>query len=211
MDIKIDNLLIENITESSDSEVFSKEILFKEGSKILLKGASGKGKTTFISVLYGLVKKFSGSIIYKNRSIKTFTKKHWVTLRKNKISIVFQDLKLFSDLTGYENIQIKNRLTNFRTKEKIITIFGELGIGRLADKKITDMSFGEKQRFALARSFMQPFSWLIMDEPFSHLDNKNREKACGLIERECMERKAGIIIAEHDDENLFDYDMKMNL
>lgn len=211
MNITIENLYVKNIDNNPGSGIFKKEVNFEEKSKILLTGTSGSGKTTFISILYGLYHDFSGNIIFRKRNIKTFKDKHWVNLRQKKLSLVFQDLKLFSDLTGHENIIIKNNLTNFKNTEQIKSILKELGISRIADKKIANMSFGEKQRFALARSLMQPFSWLILDEPFSHLDNNNRDKACRLIEKECKARNAGIILADHDDENLFDFDLRLNL
>jgi ABC-type lipoprotein export system ATPase subunit len=211
MDIRIDNLFLENISENPQSDLFRKKVEFKENSRILLSGASGTGKTTFVSLLYGLQCNFSGSIIYKNKNIKTLKKKNWVFLRQKKLSAVFQDLKLFTELTGHENIHIKNQLAKYKNTKDIENILNELGILNISEKKISNMSFGEKQRFAIARALVQPFSWLILDEPFSHLDKKNRDKACRLIERECTERKAGIILAEHDDENLFDYDLKLNL
>jgi putative ABC transport system ATP-binding protein len=211
MNINIENINLDNITETPDSELFGKKIRFREHSKILLTGASGTGKTTFISVLYGLAGRFSGNIVFNKTNIKALKSRHWVILRQSSISIVFQDLRLFSELTGYENILIKNRLTGYKNQDEIESILNELGIRKTADKKISEMSFGEKQRFAIARALMQPFSWLILDEPFSHLDKKNRKAACGLIEEECGMRKAGIIIAEHDDDNLFDFDMRLNL
>ena len=211
MYIKIENLHMENITNNPESEVFGQKVAFKTGKAILLTGPSGTGKTTFISALYGLNINYKGDIYIGNSSIKKLDRNKRVNLRTKELSIIFQDLKLFSDLTGYENIFIKNQLTNHKNVKQIDDILETLGIKKIADKKISKMSFGEKQRFAIARAFMQPFSWLLLDEPFSHLDIKNRNTACRLIEEECKKRNAGIILANHDDENLFDYDLKLNI
>jgi len=211
MHVKIENISMENIIENPATELFGKMLEFKSNKKILLTGPSGTGKTTFISALYGLTNKYEGRILFSNKSIKKLTRNSWVNIRKNKLSIIFQDLKLFAGLTGYENIIIKNRLTNYKSSKQINSILTTLGIKRIASKQISKMSFGEKQRFSIARAFMQPFSWLILDEPFSHLDKKNRDLACTLIEKECKERDAGIILADHDDDNLFNYDLILNL
>ena len=211
MHVKIENISMENIIENPATELFGKMLEFKSNKKILLTGPSGTGKTTFISALYGLTNKYEGRILFSNKSIKKLTRNSWVNIRKNKLSIIFQDLKLFAGLTGYENIIIKNRLTNYKSSKQINSILTTLGIQRIAGKQISKMSFGEKQRFSIARAFMQPFSWLILDEPFSHLDKKNRDLACTLIEKECKERDAGIILADHDDDNLFNYDLILNL
>jgi len=211
MNVKIENISMEAIVDNPTTELFGKMLEFKNNKKILLTGPSGTGKTTFISALYGLTNKYEGRILFSNKSIKKLTRNSWVNIRKNKLSIIFQDLKLFAGLTGYENIIIKNRLTNYKSSKQINSILTTLGIKRIASKQISKMSFGEKQRFSIARAFMQPFSWLILDEPFSHLDKKNRDLACTLIEKECKERDAGIILADHDDDNLFNYDLILNL
>ncbi len=211
MRIKIENLHMENITNNPESELFGKKAVFEKGKMILLTGPSGAGKTTFISALYGLNNNYKGDIYLGNTSIKKLDRNNRVNLRTKELSIIFQDLKLFSDLTGYENIFIKNQLTNHKNSKQIDNILNTLGIKKIAGKKISKMSFGEKQRFSIARAFMQPFSWLLLDEPFSHLDIKNRDTACKLIEEECKKRNAGMILANHDDESLFGYDLKLNI
>jgi putative ABC transport system ATP-binding protein len=72
-------------------------------------------------------------------------------------------------------------------------------------------SYGEQQRIAIIRALIQPFEWLLMDEPFSHLDENNTAKAAALIADECSQRNAGFIITDLDDDENFNYSKKLNL
>jgi putative ABC transport system ATP-binding protein len=81
----------------------------------------------------------------------------------------------------------------------------ELGISHILDQKAGLCSYGEQQRIAIIRALIQPFEWLFMDEPFSHLDIENTRKAVALIESECIKRKAGFIITDLDDDTHFNY------
>jgi putative ABC transport system ATP-binding protein len=72
-------------------------------------------------------------------------------------------------------------------------------------------SYGEQQRVAIIRASMQPFKWLIMDEPFSHLDKHNINKASALIDAECKKRNAGFLLTDLEDDEHFNYTRLLNL
>jgi putative ABC transport system ATP-binding protein len=86
-----------------------------------------------------------------------------------------------------------------------------LGISHILHQKAGLCSYGEQQRIAIIRALMQPFDWLIMDEPFSHLDNENIEKAAALITAECNKRNAGFIITDLEDDTHFNYTRQYQL
>ena len=86
-----------------------------------------------------------------------------------------------------------------------------LGIQTKLNKLCKTCSYGEQQRIAIIRSLMQPFNWLIMDEPFSHLDKNNIDKATALIEAECKKRNAGFILTDLEDDEHFNYTKLLNL
>lgn len=164
---------------------------------------SGRGKTSFIHFLYGLRKDYTGSIRYDNNDITRFTTEDFAVWRQQHISIVFQDLRLFPTHTVFDNINIKRLLNPYHPVEKIQEMAEYLGIGNKLQKLAQTCSYGEQQRIAIIRSLMQPFDFLLLDEPFSHLDEANSKKAMQLIEQEAKARKAAIILADLEQIHFF--------
>jgi ABC-type lipoprotein export system ATPase subunit len=95
--------------------------------------------------------------------------------------LLFQELRLFPELTAYENVEIKNRLTHWKTKQEIENWFEILGIADKLDTQVGKMSFGQQQRVALMRALSQPFDFLLVDEPISHLDEENARTVADLM------------------------------
>ncbi|MES2371024.1 MAG: ATP-binding cassette domain-containing protein [Bacteroidota bacterium] len=188
------------------SDVWNTRIQFNQGEFIKIKAPSGTGKTTLVHLLYKLRHDYEGNIRIDNRSILELDENELSLLRQNKISIVFQDLRLFPNLTARENIELKRVLqTPFYNSDVIDEMAGILGITHVLEQKAGLCSYGEQQRIAIIRSLIQPFGLLIMDEPFSHLDIENTKKAAALIETECLKRKAGFIITDLDEDSNFNY------
>ena len=133
---------------------------------------------------------YNGTISYSGKNISQFSLEELARYRKDHISIVFQDMKLFADQTVQENLEIKRQLNPYHPAEKIKEMAKRLGIGDRLSYKCGTCSYGEQQRIAIIRSLMQPFDILLLDEPFSHLDNNNSEKAMQLMleEAECEKR-----------------------
>ncbi len=171
-----------------------------------LQAASGKGKSTLIHIIYGRRKDFTGKVFFEGTEVGNFSPSKWAEVRQQKFSIVFQELMLFPDLTGFENIFLKLKLTGYYEKEIIPEMAERLGAGRLLQKKCGIMSFGERQRIAIIRALMQPFEWLLLDEPFSHLDPGNSKLAAELIAEECKKRNAGALITALEQDDFFNYD-----
>ena len=160
--------------------------------------SSGSGKSTLISILSGLRSDYSGEISYDQKSLLKFKAKDWSSLRSDKISLVYQDLRLFPNLTARENILLSQEITGNETSESNLKIaeFAEaMQVGNQLDKLLMHLSFGQMQRIAIIRAIMRNYEWIILDEPFSHLDLSNATKAWNLINQEAKRRNAGIIIA----------------
>ncbi len=196
---------IPDFIKTTVSKKWEKDLVFDTPRKHLVTGSSGSGKTTFLSILYGISENYSGEIFFDDKNIRTFTDNTWADIRKQKIAIVFQGLKLFSNLSVLDNILIKHSLSPYSTKERILNNCSELGIKNLLTRTPLKLSQGERQRAAIIRALTQPFSWLFLDEPFSHLDDKNTQIASALIQKECEERNAGVIITNHKRDKYFTY------
>lgn len=161
---------------------------------IHISAPSGSGKSTLVHILYGIRKDYSGMYFINDNQI-SFHHTPMSRLRAESFSIVFQDMKLFPELTGIENLLIKNQLKNTCTTEEIETYLSRLKVAHLRDKKAATMSLGEQQRIAIIKSLLQPFSWIFLDEPFSHLDTENIQKAAELIQEVCKKNNAGMLLA----------------
>jgi ABC-type lipoprotein export system ATPase subunit len=189
-----------------NSDIWNSVVIFIPGEFIKIKAPSGTGKTTLVHILYKLREDYEGSVRLDNKVTTDLTEDELASLRQNKISIVFQDLRLFPNLTARENIELKRILqTPFYNAEVIDEMAEYLGVGHVLQQKAGLCSYGEQQRIGIIRALIQPFDWLIMDEPFSHLDIANTKKAATLIESECRKRNAGFIITDLDDDTNFSY------
>lgn len=185
------------------SEIWGKKISFDQDGHVHIIAPSGSGKTSLIHFIYGLRKDYEGTISYQAQNIRNFSLEDFSGFRQKNISIVFQDLRLFSEQTVRENIELKRQLNPFHSSEKIDAMARRLGVETRLNRLAKTCSYGEQQRIAIIRSLMQPFNFLLLDEPFSHLDDNNRRKAMELIAEECEQRKASMIFADLKMVNFF--------
>ncbi len=194
------------------SDVWNNTLALEQGAFIKIKAPSGTGKTTLVHILYKLRNDFEGAVQIDNTSLSAINDDQLAALRQQHISIIFQDLRLFPNLTARENIELKRVLqTPFYEAGVIDSMAEALGVSHVMEQKAGLCSYGEQQRIAIIRALIQPFSWLIMDEPFSHLDLVNTQKAAALIEAECRKRNAGFIITDLDEDTNFTYTKQYSL
>ena len=190
---------------ANNSEVWGKELTFTKGEYIKIVAPSGSGKTSLMHFLYGMRNEYLGNITYAKKDIKNFSIEDFANIRKDHVSIVFQDLRLFAEQTVWENIELKRQLNPFHPPERITEMAERLGIGDKLKSKSRICSYGEQQRIAIIRALMQPFDFLLLDEPFSHLDNQNSQLAMGLMLEEGAKRNASIIFADLERIDYFPY------
>lgn len=176
------------------SEIWHKDVIFSKGQSYLIEAASGTGKTSLCSFIYGSRNDYQGIITFDETNIKSLTTNQWVDIRKQSLSFLFQDLRLFPELTVLENIQLKNSLTGYKNKKEINDLLETLGIADKARVKAEKLSFGQQQRVAFIRSLCQPYDFIILDEPVSHLDDRNAQIIAGILTEEAAKQGAGIIV-----------------
>lgn len=193
------------------SEIWNKEVFFPTNSFVGLIAPSGTGKTTLIHFLYGLRNDYNGTITLNEKNIAQYDAEALSNIRRSEIAIVFQDLRLFPQLTIRENIHLKMALSNQSANADINAMADSLGITHILDKPAHICSYGEQQRAAIIRALAQPFTYLLLDEPFSHLDQDNTQKAIHLIQQTCVANKAGLIIADLDQNHYFPYNQCYSL
>lgn len=213
MDIHFENVMphpLASIQHGPDS-IWGNNKHLLSANKILLNASSGKGKSTFSMSIFGIRTDYDGVIRYDNRDIKTLSVDEWVEIRQTKISTVFQDLQLFPNLTVRENLLLKNSLTDYKSESEILGLLEEFEIGFKWNEPCGLLSMGQQQRVAIVRSLCQPFKWLILDEPFSHLDENNSVRCLNRIAAECDAQNAGFVLTSLDDDNRFAYDYELKL
>ena len=176
-----------------DSQVWLRELDFTAPNSYLIEAESGTGKSSLCSYIYGNRHDYSGEILFDGENIRTFSISQWCELRTRAIALLPQEMRLFPELTVKENILIKNRLTDFKTESEILEMLRRLEISEKTNQLVSRLSVGQQQRVAIVRALCQPFDFLILDEPVSHLDERNNKIVSSLIADEVKSQSASII------------------
>ncbi len=211
--IRLNNLVPHVFAQSGDlgSAVWQRDVIFHKGHLYLVEAESGKGKSTFCSYLLGYRHDYSGELYFDDRLASRLRVADWVAIRQTHVSHLFQELRLFPELTAMENVEIKNKLTGFKSPKEIENWFERLGIADKRDSKIGLMSFGQQQRVALIRALAQPFDFILADEPISHLDDNNSKVMGELLMEEARKQGAGVIITSIGKHMALNYDKTLSL
>lgn len=193
------------------SDIWNQEVTFERGHLYLVEADSGKGKSTFCSYVVGYRHDYSGSVLFDDRDTRQFRVRDWVQMRQRHVSHLFQELRLFPELTALENVQIKNKITGFKSEQQIKKWFDRLGIGDKLNAKCGRMSFGQQQRVAMIRALVQPFDFLLADEPISHLDDTNSAIMADIMMTEARQQGAAVIVTSIGKHMALDYDITIKL
>jgi len=172
----------------------------EKGDYVALTGPSGSGKSLLLETVIGFYAPKKGSIFLEGRDITALPPD------KRQISIVYQDHMLFPHMDVFENIAYALR-KKLRDKKQIESevqqIAGILGIDGLLHRKPTTLSGGEKQRAALARSLVVRPKLLLLDEPFSALDMRNRENMREVLKKAIREYRTTVLQVTHDFDDIW--------
>ena len=204
MNITLRDALPEPMAEAppESSDVWGQEITFEQSERYLIVGESGCGKTTFMHMLCGLRRDYQGDLLLDGRKAKELSPFDWAALRAERLGLMFQDLRLFRDLTPRENLA----LLPFHEQgcPAIDEMAERLGMIPYLDRPCGKLSHGQRQRIAVMRALSRPFDFLLLDEPFSHLDTSNIRAMTDLIEEEINRRGAGLILASLEENSSFE-------
>uniref|UniRef100_A0A832GLV0 ABC transporter ATP-binding protein n=1 Tax=Caldimicrobium thiodismutans TaxID=1653476 RepID=A0A832GLV0_9BACT len=170
-----------------------------KGDFLLLTGPTGAGKTTLLKHIYAEERPTEGELYWEGIPYSQMSYSEIIELRK-KLGIVFQDHKLFFDLTVYENLRISLVLAkkvSFNLKLKIYEWLEKFNLAHKARKKVKELSGGEQQKIGLIRALMRDPEVLILDEPTGNLDPHSIGEIIELLKKVHQEGKT-IIISTHD-------------
>jgi putative ABC transport system ATP-binding protein len=195
------------------------ELAISPGERVFIFGPSGSGKTTLLGLLAGVLRAESGSVDILGRNLTTMSPSQRDAFRASHIGYIFQMFNLIPYLTVLENITLPCRLSKERARrlngmsmhEAARRVADHLGIGGLLRESVTDLSVGQQQRVAAARSLIGTPEVIIADEPTSSLDYDHREKFIELLFQECSLAQATLVFVSHDRSLMPMFDRCINL
>lgn len=194
-----------------DSGLWGGRHSFERGKTYLIEAASGTGKSSLCAFIYGYRRDFTGRILFDDTDTERYKAREWQKLRRTSLSLMFQELRLFDELTAIENIRLKNDLTHHKTGREIVSLMDALGISDKRDTPARLMSWGQRQRVAFIRALCQPFDFIMMDEPVSHLDECNSDAVASILKEEIDSRGAAAIVTSVGNHLKMDYDGRIVL
>lgn len=193
------------------SDVWLHDVDFERGRLYLIEANSGTGKSSLCSYIYGYRRDYEGTICFDSTDIKTLGVAGWTAVRQQTLSLLWQELRLFTELTAWENVVVKNQLTRHQSERQIDQWFEALGIADRKHTLIGRMSFGQQQRVALIRALCQPFSFIFVDEPISHLDDTNSAIVGQILTDEAHRQGAAVVVTSIGKHMQLNYDKTLRL
>lgn len=170
------------------------------GEYVAVVGPSGSGKTTLLSVLGGMVAPTSGKVLLDGRSLYDLSVKERAGIRGRTIGFVFQTFNLVPYLTALENVEVPLYLAGQvprQQRQRAMRLLERLGLEARANHKPCELSVGQQQRVALARTLANDPALILADEPTGNLDPESREQVLRLLREFHAEGKT-VVMVTHD-------------
>jgi len=174
-----------------------------EGERIAIMGPSGSGKSTLLNCIGGIDRPDNGEILFEDLSLTSLSEQELCELRRNKISTIFQFFHLLPTLTARENIEFPMLLNSVSARErnqKVDELLNAVKIQHRACAFPHELSGGEKQRVAIARSLSMQPKLILADEPTGNLDSKNTDSVLELIENLSKQHGIAMLLVTHNEE-----------
>jgi len=174
----------------------------RAGERIAVVGASGAGKTTLMHLLGGLDRPSSGSVLFAEKDIFQYSAQELDAFRNRSIGFVFQFHQLLPEFTALENVMMPALISRSSKKEAAVMaeeILTAVGLEHRLDHKPGQLSGGEQQRVAMARSLVMSPKLLLADEPTGNLDSETSDEILALLDRLHTERNLTIVVVTHSE------------
>ena len=175
------------------------DLKIHSGEKVAVVGKSGSGKTSLIMLIGGLEKPSSGEIIFDQQSISSFSEDQLADIRKQKIGIVFQSFYLIPNYTALENVSLILEINGAKNaKQQAEELLVQFGLKDRLDHFPTQLSGGEQQRVAIARSMAVKPKMILADEPTGNLDSENSDMISKLLFEYAEKNQSSLVLVTHD-------------
>jgi lipoprotein-releasing system ATP-binding protein len=186
-----------------------------DGEMVVVAGPSGAGKTTLLNLLSGLDYPDSGEVMYKMKSLQAMSPVEKGQYHNRSMGFIFQFYHLLGDLNALENVMLPARIhseaSEMSLKKRATKLLEEIGLGHRLAHLPSELSGGEQQRVALARSVMNDPQILFCDEPTGNLDRDNAMKITDYLRRLVRDHHKTVLIVTHDDKIAGLADRTLNL
>lgn len=216
-DIKLDKVIPDffgsTFSKDEPTDVWGKELTFTRGVTYLIEAASGRGKSSLCSFIYGLRSDYAGSIEFIDNEGKALstTQKDLCGMRRTMLAMMFQEHRIFPELTAVENVLMKNQLTDYFTEKEVRERLTMLGLEQRLDTPCGKLSLGQQQRVAFVRLLAQPADFVILDEPVSHLDAGNARIMGTMLRQRQLADGMGVIVTSIGQRLPYEYDKILKL
>jgi len=198
--LELQDIYLNYKTENTLVEVIKGvNLKINSGENVAVVGKSGSGKTSLIMLIAGLEKATSGKIIFEDQDISTYSEDELADLRKRKIGIVFQSFYLIPNYTGLENVSLVleiNKIEN--AQKKSAELLEQFGLKDRLNHFPSQLSGGEQQRVAIARSIILSPKLILADEPSGNLDSENSKLIINLLFKYSKQNNSSLILVTHD-------------
>ena len=178
------------------SDVWHQDIIFEKGKYYLIEAASGTGKSSLCSYLYGYRDDYQGIICFDGQNTRSLRRPAWTRLRRHSLSLLFQELRLFPELTALENVEIAVEICKDALDPR--TVLDEVGLGERLNNFPAQLSGGEQQRVSIARALAKNPKLLLCDEPTGALDYVTGKIILKLLHDVSKEQRKPVIVVTHN-------------
>ena len=203
MTVNIENLRYAYDKKGTDTLLDIPRWTIAKGEKVLLHGPSGAGKSTLLNLISGILRSSEGKLEVMGKRLDKMNERERDRFRANNVGYVFQSFNLFPFLNAYENVDLSLYFSedarSKRSKQEIENLLRELNLSKSdCAKPIRQLSIGQQQRVAIARSLIKKPGLLIADEPTSSLDEENRNQFMSVLLDLINEQNTTLLFVSHD-------------
>lgn len=215
--IVLDNVNLKAFADSplsgGPSMLWNTRVEFRKGKAYLVEAASGRGKSSLCSFLCGLRNDYTGRLSFFDgeHEYSAWDARGFVALRQRGIAMMFQEHRLFPELSAVDNVMLKSCLTGFADESEVRGMLVRAGLETLLDTPCGRMSLGQQQRVAFVRTLCQPADFLLLDEPVSHLDEDNARVLAQMLLERAQRDGTGVIVTSIGYRLPYEYDHILRL